>query len=409
MLSIVVFIPSRWDSPSFRHRQASTESLGKALGNEGVMLVAELSQSLLTFWYHEIKKKRNAGSYKNRFIQQKGPNLYIFSSFSWFPIWLTRLTWIRTLDFFLTKKQLSRVLRKLAPNSTRVSWFYRPELIDWAGQTGENILVYECYDKHDHNLKSLSLPGMQERLRHQEDQLLAKADVVFATSPLLYENLSRFHSNVYLFPNAVDVEFFSAAQRNDTTISEYVSRLEHPIIGYFGNLNRFFDVGVMLWLARKHPNWSFLIVGPENDSSFCNSKPYNDFKSLANVGHIPWLDKEIPNYFKAVDVCILPWNIEYKFVRFSSPNKLFQYAAMGKPVVSTDIPYCRGYPALAEIARTREEFSEKIKKALAEEGPEKIEERLRLAQENSWDTRSQVMVRVIRETILDKKANLRAE
>ncbi|RJQ51429.1 MAG: glycosyltransferase, partial [Nitrospiraceae bacterium] len=363
----VVYIPGQWDSPSFKHRQASTDSLANALGDKGIMVVVEPDQFFLNIWYRKVKNRRH------KLTQKERANRLIFTPLSLFPAKFLRSARLRSLNFFLAKKQLNSFLNKIRSNSTLISWFYRPEMVKWAGQVDEDILIYECYDSHDSNLIALSGQGIKELLGGQENELISKADFIFATSPLLFEKMSRLHNAVYLSRNAVDVDFFSTARKAETLVPDWMSSLRRPVIGYLGSLNRFFDIELMLLLAKEHGDWTFLIVGPENDPSFSSSAGYINFRSLSNVKYIPWLDDEIPNYFKAVDVCILPWNTNYDFVRFSSPNKLLQYAAMGKPVVSTDIPYCREYPALTEIAATPEEFSGKIKKVLAEESPEKLE------------------------------------
>ena len=76
----------------------------------------------------------------------------------------------------------------------------------------------------------------------------------------------------------------------------------------------------------------------------------------------------------------------------TSPVKLFEYMAMGKPVVATSLPECKKYE-LVKIADTKEDFVEDVLK-LAEKGkvrrvPKQVDgvcqsERLESKKRQSW-------------------------
>jgi glycosyltransferase involved in cell wall biosynthesis len=58
------------------------------------------------------------------------------------------------------------------------------------------------------------------------------------------------------------------------------------------------------------------------------------------VGHRPYT--EIPYWLKAADVLILPNSAREKISQFyTSPLKLFEYLAAGKPIVASDLPSIR--------------------------------------------------------------------
>jgi len=47
---------------------------------------------------------------------------------------------------------------------------------------------------------------------------------------------------------------------------------------------------------------------------------------------------EIPKYIAAADVCILPAYPEHRIMKHIVPIKIYEYMAMGKPVLSTKLP-----------------------------------------------------------------------
>jgi hypothetical protein len=76
----------------------------------------------------------------------------------------------------------------------------------------------------------------------------------------------------------------------------------------------------------------------------------------------------------------------------TSPLKLFEYFAGGKPVISTPMPECEAF-AEVHIARNAEEFSLALDRAKTEGEDLQFRERLRtLGRENSWTTRVQLVL-----------------
>jgi glycosyltransferase involved in cell wall biosynthesis len=226
---------------------------------------------------------------------------------------------------------------------------------------------------------------------------LSKADIVIATSETLWKEKEKVHSHVYLFPNAADVDFFAKVQAPETNIAEVVERLQPPIVGYLGTINRHLDIDLLRHLAKAKPRWTLLIAGGVEDEKLAQSDAYKRLTALPNVQFVGWIREEIPNYFKKVDVCLIPFRTDSDFNQYRNPNKLHEYTAMGKPVVSTDIPCVRSHANIIYIARTKEEFVARIEQALAEDGPERIAERLRWARENTWEKRAERILCIIKE------------
>jgi glycosyltransferase involved in cell wall biosynthesis len=105
--------------------------------------------------------------------------------------------------------------------------------------------------------------------------------------------------------------------------------------------------------------------------------------------------EELPGYLKAMDVCILPYVLnEYTHNVF--PLKLFEYAAAGKAIVSTDMYEMRAYEGSElTIGRTPEEFERLIADALTTDSPEHQTERSTGARANTWEHRLEEAARIL--------------
>ena len=77
--------------------------------------------------------------------------------------------------------------------------------------------------------------------------------------------------------------------------------------------------------------------------------------------------------------------------------KFHDALAAGLPVIVTNLPAYKPFEKVAYISKNEVEFIENVKKAIEENSPEKVEERLKVAKENSWDNKVGNMFRIIRE------------
>ena len=92
------------------------------------------------------------------------------------------------------------------------------------------------------------------------------------------------------------------------------------------------------------------------------------------------------DYIAALDVGLLPYelNVETEHI---SPLKMYEYLAVGLPVVSTAIPAALRLSKIVEISENRSEFENSCELALAGKRSDGFEERIRFAADNTWDHR----------------------
>jgi hypothetical protein len=115
----------------------------------------------------------------------------------------------------------------------------------WGWQT-----VYDCMDEHSGFLNNTS-----SMLRHEEE-LMKSSDLVVATSRSLLEKSSSLAKQTALIPNACDFDHFNMRAKTNP-----LSHLGNPIVGYYGAIADWFDVGMISEAAAARPDWQFVLIG----------------------------------------------------------------------------------------------------------------------------------------------------
>ncbi|MBN1826514.1 MAG: glycosyltransferase [Candidatus Eisenbacteria bacterium] len=292
---------------------------------------------------------------------------------------LYNLPWVRELNFWLLRNSLSRVARKRGFRRM-ILWTFLPTSSDLVGHLGESLSVYHCVDEYGAN------PGVSAGvIQDMERKLLGKADLVFTTSPSLFEGKRRYNPNTHYLPNVADAEHFRKAMIEETPVPAEAAALRRPVIGFVGALSGYkIDFPLLLHLADARPDWTIALVGPVWPGE--RRRELEELRRRPNVrlfGARPYA--ELPGWIKAMDVCIIPFAINETTVNVF-PMKFHEYMATGKPIVMTDLPSVTEYRDYCRLASSPEEFVRAVEAALEDDG-RGVEERLRVARRNTWETR----------------------
>jgi glycosyltransferase involved in cell wall biosynthesis len=226
-----------------------------------------------------------------------------------------------------------------------------------------------------------------------EPLLLAKSDVCVANSYYFRDYCKQFNPHSYFVGQGCDLTMFT--NRNDLAIPEDIAAIDGPRIGYVGALESLrLDLGIIEHIALQHPDWSVVLVGPE-DSVFKKSS-LHDIKNIYFLGAKK--PDELAAYIKGFDVCLNPQLISNVTIG-NYPRKIDEYLAMGKPVVATATQLMRNvFAAYTYLGLTKEDYVLLIEQALRENTAQLQEARKEFAQTHSWENHVNEIYKAILKT-----------
>ncbi|GAB4029542.1 glycosyltransferase family 1 protein [Spirosoma jeollabukense] len=208
-------------------------------------------------------------------------------------------------------------------------WYYTPMALAFSDHLRPRLTVYDCMDELSAFL------GAPPRLIEQERQLLNRADVVFTGGYSLYEAKQKRHSQVYAFPSCIDFDHFTQARKSrpGRGLPDPVDQqpIAGPRIGYSGVIDERLDLSLIEQLARRRPDWQFVLLGPVVK---INPDELPQGPNLHYLGMKAY--NELPAYFSHWQAAMMPFAIN-EATRYISPTKTPEFLAAGLPVVSTPI------------------------------------------------------------------------
>jgi glycosyltransferase involved in cell wall biosynthesis len=149
------------------------------------------------------------------------------------------------------------------------------------------------------------------------------------------------------------------------------------------------------------PEVVFAFVGPVD--------PWVDFGALKRLPNVRFLGRkeyrEVPAYVAACRVCWIPF-AGGRIVQNTNPIKLYEYFALGKPVVSTPMPEVESYrqEGLVYIGGSPRELVTAIRQGLSEGESPAAQRRIEVAREHDWETLIGRLYEVLRTSAGDDAA-----
>lgn len=229
-------------------------------------------------------------------------------------------------------------------------------------------VVYERIDAWETSLGGRWYSSEVER------EIVAQSDVLTATAAALAERLETMSDRpVYLLPNAVDGDLFERKRRFRIP-ADFPQ--EELVLIYVGALwGDWFDWSLLNRIARDHPHAAVVVVGDYDRGS--RVYPSNlHFLGLK-------AQEDLPAYLSHADVAIIPWR-NCHITRSTSPLKVYEYLAMGLPVVAPHLPPLEGIPNVF-LAPNADDFVRFIERANHNQLDEEILDHFVRA--NTWNTR----------------------
>jgi glycosyltransferase involved in cell wall biosynthesis len=152
-----------------------------------------------------------------------------------------------------------------------------------------------------------------------------------------------------------------------------MAHLPRPLLGYVGTMEDRVDWRLLARLADEFPGGSLVLVGRP---PVTGRRPdawvadYRECRQRPNVHALGWRTQaELLDIFACFDVGLIPYREDHPFNQVCCPTKIMDGMGCGRPMVSTDLPECRQYAALIDVASGHDAFVAAVRSLLSS-GPD---------------------------------------
>ncbi|MEZ5043750.1 MAG: glycosyltransferase [Saprospiraceae bacterium] len=257
-----------------------------------------------------------------------------------------------------------------------------------AGELGEQLLVYYCYDE----ISAANWVGKHGH-RH-EIAFLEKVDLTIVSSAQLLQDKSPLTRNCQLVNNGVSLDLFQGVDRcppDDKGLR----------VGYLGSVDERLDYELLTEVMRQLPDYQFQFVGRIVDKAGA--------AQLAKQPNCQLLGSQPPSTLAKFVAGFQVGLIPFKCNRLTAgiyPLKINEYLAMGIPVVATRFTDLSSFEPYAHLAEAQSDFKDTIQMAIASDTPAKVQARQQFAATNSWEKRGAEFGQAIYQSLEEKLPQL---
>lgn len=191
--------------------------------------------------------------------------------------------------------------------------------------------VAVVYEVHDY----------PERWHALYRMLFSRAKLVIATNAWKKDALMRDFpaaaSVFHLERNGVDLTAFGKVRDKAESRTALSLTGEGPLVVYTGHLYGWKGVGTLLEAATHMPDVRFYLVGGTPKDVDEHRERYAPYENITFIGHVP--HEVVPLWQAAADMLVLPNTAKEEIAaHYTSPMKLFEYMASGRPIVASRLP-----------------------------------------------------------------------
>ena len=363
--SIICFAGEDW---WYHHPHSKNHILRRLAQQNRVLFVNSITMGLPSVSNPDffLKIRRKLKSYM-RWLKRAPEGLWVMTPIA-LPIFSSR--WARTLNRWLLFVQLQLAMR-LCRMHDPIVWAAIPSAADIVDALNPKLLLYQVSDKYDANEDSALSAQV---IRELDRRLKERAAMVLYSGRKLFQESEVEHR--YFLEQAVDFDHFATPAAE---AAPDIAAIPHPVLGYWGAMDYVMDVDLMAEVARRRPNWHWVMIGMKSNAvqidapnvHFLGSKPY----------------ASLPQYLRHFDVCVLPWRTTNNFTSYGSAIKVREYLATGKPVVIAPLYEYLETPGL-RLYDGAEQFISQVEEALTNDTAADRELRQSVVRNSTWDVRA---------------------
>ncbi len=271
-------------------------------------------------------------------------------------------------------RQARNILRRQGCRKV-ILYIWRPQFGHVLDLIDHDLSCYHIDDEY--TFSEVATP-----IEENEAKLISRADQVIIHSPGLLNKKGHLNPNTAFVPNGVDYSAYATVCEEPADIKP----IPHPRVGYTGVLKKQMNWDLLLHLSARHPEWSFVLVGPVA----AHAEIAGAITELSHRSNVHFLGaksvQDLTAYPQYFDVCIMPYLIN-DYTNHIYPLKLHEYLASGRPVVGMPIRSLLDFRGVVKLAATFDDWSTSITASLAPEAmsSDQVEARRSIARKHDWN------------------------
>ena len=307
------------------------------------------------------------------------------------PAWMPDLRRPLFLLRLILQERLRHARRHLVRQGCQDVWLslWRPSYAPALDLVRHSQSSYHIDDEY-------TFSEVEAPLDEREARLIREVDQVFVSSQGLLDKKGRVNPHTFFVPNGVHYQAYVRPYLEPPDLQP----IPHPRIGYVGVIKKQLDVALLLALAQRHRQWSFVFVGPQRHLDDIGRW----LQQLANLPNVYFLGEKpvsrLPSYTQHMDVCLLCYKIN-AYTQFIYPLKLHESLASGRPCVGSPIRTLQAFGSIMRLATTIDEWSQAIDATLTMTARSDTEAAARrdVARHHDWDRLVHTIARVLCERL----------
>lgn len=207
-----------------------------------------------------------------------------------------------------------------------------------------------------------------------QERLIELSDLTLIIPKSLYKDLkATYGGKIRIIPQVSWLSDSGPAESGTSSDEREFARIPRPRLAYLGPVERRLNLRILNQMLTSHPEWQFLHFG----ASKC--------LPLTNVHVLAWREPQrLKEVVANLDLGFMPYSCDDNKNLHCMPLKLFDYFALGKPVVSTRILNLAEFSDTIYFGDDAEQLCHAIQLALEEPPDSPLKsKRMAIARENS--------------------------
>ncbi len=291
----------------------------------------------------------NLNGKENR-SNHSGIEVYRYPFNGWLYKKLSPLAYTFPFYHLLLKKHIKAFIKKVNPDVLHIhNMIIADAVFDINGEFGLPVVV-DLHENKPEIMKAYTHvnSGIGKYLidikkwQSKQKEVVLKADKIIVVTPESREDLVKesglSEDKITVVPNSVDEKVFYEYPLHEDIINDLASSFSLLYLGHTG-LRRGLDTAIasVALLKKSSIEVRLVVVGKSRDDRKLREM-VREMNVADRVEFRGWQDiSYFPSYIKGASVCLSPLH-RNRHHDTTYANKIFQYMAMGKPMIVSDCP-----------------------------------------------------------------------